>query len=304
MNKTCIVVTGPTASGKTALAIALARHFNTQIISADSRQCFKELNIAVARPGEEELAAVPHHFIASHSIHQPLSAADFESYALHCAHEIFKTHSVLVMVGGTGLYIKAFCEGLNAIPPVPDEIRNNIIAAYQQQGMGWLQDAISAEDPLYFAGGEIKNPQRMMRALEVVRATGSSILSFYAALPPKHAFNIIKIGLAPAREELYSRINRRVDVMLQQGLAAEAEALYPYRNLNALQTVGYKEWFSYMDGHISREQAIALIKQNSRHYAKRQLTWFKKDASIQWFSSSNELEAIMSYLQTRLQHTA
>lgn len=302
MNKTCIVVTGPTASGKTALAIALARHFNTQIISADSRQCFKEMNIGVARPSETELAAVPHHFIASHSIHQPFNAADFESYALHCAHEIFKTHSVLVMVGGTGLYIKAFCEGLNAIPEVPEEIRANIIETYQQQGMAWLQDAVSAEDPLFFARGEIKNPQRMMRALEVVRATGSSILSFHAALLPKHAFNIIKIGLAPAREELYSRINRRVDDMIQQGLAAEAEALYPYRNLNALQTVGYKEWFSYMDGHISREQAIALIKQNSRHYAKRQLTWLKKDTSIQWFSSSDELEAMLKYLHTRL-HT-
>jgi tRNA dimethylallyltransferase len=280
--KTCIIICGPTASGKTSAAIDVAQYFNTEIISADSRQCFKELNIGVAKPSQEELNSVPHHFIHTHSVHDNFTAADYEKYAIAEIKKIFTTRDIAVMVGGTGLYIKAFCDGLDDIAAIDEKIKKEIVFQYNEHGIVWLQAKIKEEDPLYFKKGEIKNPQRLMRALEVVRNSGKSILEQQTKIKKQRDFNIIKIGIDLPRGFLYERINNRVDFMVEQGLEAEARSLFPFKNLNALQTVGYRELFDYFENKISKERAIELIKQNTRHYAKRQLTWFKKDEAVQW----------------------
>lgn len=282
MNKTSIVIAGPTAAGKTAIAVQLAQHFNTQIISADSRQCYRELNIGVAKPSVEELAQVHHYFINSHGIHENVSAADFEHYALDAAGKIFRNNDIAVMVGGTGLYIKAFAEGLDKIPATDEKIRDLIIHSYREKGIAWLQDQLKAEDPAFAAAGEMQNPQRMMRALEVKRSTGRSISSFQLKQNPKRDFNIIQVGLELPRELLYERINSRVDKMIEAGLIDEVKSLLPFKELNALQTVGYKEIFSYFEGTSTKAGAIEQIKQNTRHYAKRQMTWFRKDEAVEW----------------------
>jgi tRNA dimethylallyltransferase len=290
--KTCIIICGPTASGKTGIAIDIATQFNTKIISADSRQCFKELGIGVAKPSLEQLTAVHHYFINSHSITENISAADFEQYALDSINEIFKTNDVAIMVGGTGLYIKVFCEGLDDIAPTDPNIKTNIIENYNAHGIAWLQESIKNEDPLYFEKGEIQNPQRMMRALEVVRNTGKSIVTHQQKIKKERDFNIIKIGIDLPRDILYSRINTRVDKMIAQGLEKEAKELHPQKALNALQTVGYRELFDYFDNTISLEKAVELIKQNTRHYAKRQMTWFKKDEDVIWLQPNAVLPFI------------
>lgn len=284
MTKTCVIIAGPTAVGKTSLAIALAKHFNTEIISADSRQCFKELTIGVAKPSPEQLQLVRHHFINSHSIEQDVNAVVFEQYALEAAEEIFRTNDIAIVVGGTGLYIKAFCEGLDEIPATDLDIRKHIIEKYEQEGLEWLQQQVQLTDPAYYAHGEVMNPQRLMRALEVKQSTGRSILSFQQQKKKERPFNSIKIGLELPREELYQHINTRVDEMMQQGLLDEIKTLLPYRQYNALQTVGYSELFDYLDQKTPLKQAVELIKQHTRNYAKRQLTWFKKDDAFQWFS--------------------
>ncbi|HEY6062098.1 MAG TPA: tRNA (adenosine(37)-N6)-dimethylallyltransferase MiaA [Chitinophagaceae bacterium] len=281
--KTVIIICGPTAVGKTSVAIQLAKHYNTEIISADSRQCFKELNIGVAGPSAEELAEVKHHFIASHSIHEEVTATVFEQYALQKATELFQQHDVIILVGGTGLYIRAFTEGLDTIPEIDRATRENIISNYKSKGLGWLQNEIKEKDPDFFTAGEIQNPQRMMRALEVIESTGQSILSFRKGEKVKRNFAIINIGLGLPKEELHRNINARVDKMMEAGLLEEVKRLMQYQNLNALQTVGYKELFDYMQGNISLNDAVLQIKTNTRQYAKRQMTWFKKDQSINWF---------------------
>ncbi len=282
MKKTCIIIAGPTAIGKTALAIHVAQQFSTKIISADSRQCYKELNIAVAKPSPAELASVQHYFINSHSVKEELSAADYETYALVAVKEIFAENDIAVMTGGTGLYIKAFSEGLDDIPPVDATTRENIIQRYKENGIVFLQEAIRMNDPVFYETGEMQNPQRMIRALEVQMSTGRSITSYRSKQKKQRDFDIIKICLQLPREVLYERINHRVDNMIKQGLIDEAKDLIQYRELNALQTVGYRELFEYFDGKINLQQAIELIKQNTRHYAKRQLTWFKKEEAIEW----------------------
>ena len=283
MQKTVIIIAGPTAVGKTSVAIDVARHFQTEIISADSRQCYKELNIGVARPSAEELSAVTHHFIATHSIHDKVTAADFESYALQKCSALFDKKDIVVMVGGTGLYIKAFCEGLDPIPEVPLLIRASVIEEYKQKGLAWLQQQVQIHDPLFYASAYIKNPHRLMRALEVYRATGRSVNNFKTGKKAKRDFNIISTGLELPKEELVSRIHQRVDNMMQMGLETEARSLLPYQHLNALQTVGYKELFSHFNGSCSLNEAVDLIKKNTRQYAKRQMTWFKKDPGYKWF---------------------
>ena len=297
MTKTCIVIVGPTASGKTAAAIEVAQYFNTEIISADSRQCFTELNIAVAKPTAEQLSLVPHHFINSHSISDNVTAADFESFALAAADKIFEKNNIAVMCGGTGLYIKAFTEGLDAIPPTDNNIKNEIAEGYKQEGLGWLQNKIKETDPLFWEKGEIHNPHRLIRALEVFMTTGISIIVQQKKIKKVRPFNIIKVGIEITREVLYDRINNRVDGMREQGLEIEAKLLYPNMELNALQTVGYRELFDFFEGKTTREKAFELIKQNSRHYAKRQLTWFKKDEEIIWLPQ----DEILPYLQNKLQ---
>jgi tRNA dimethylallyltransferase len=281
---TVIVVAGPTAVGKTSFAVALAQHFKTEVISADSRQCYKEMKIGVARPTEEELAAVKHYFIASHSVDEDLNAGSFEKYALAAADEIFQKNKVAVMVGGTGLYIKAFCEGIDPMPIVPDEIRKQVTEGYAQKGLIWLQKELQQKDPAFWEVAEQQNPQRLMRALEVLYATGQSIMVYRTAKKTDRPFNIIKIGLELPKEELHERINLRVDQMMQEGLLEEVRSLIPYRSHNSLQTVGYKELFEHIDGKATLEEAVANVKTNTRHYAKRQMTWFKKDRDFEWFA--------------------
>lgn len=283
---TVIIIAGPTAVGKTAVAIEVAQHFGTEIISADSRQCYRELDIGVARPSEDELNMVKHYFIASHSIHEKVDAAGFETYALEKAQTIFSKNKVAVMVGGTGLYIRAFCEGMDEIPEVPELIRSEITAAYDQFGLPWLQEQVKLLDPEFFAGGEILNPRRLMRALEVFKTTGKSILSFRKGRKADRNFEVLKFVLDLPREELHHNINTRVDRMMEMGLINEVRSLIPYQHLNALQTVGYKELFEHFNGTIPLADAISRIKTNTRQYAKRQLTWFRKDQSYRWIPPS------------------
>ena len=296
MTKTCLVIVGPTASGKTAAAIDVAQYLNTEIISADSRQCFRELNIGVAKPTAAELSSVKHHFINSHSITDNVSAADFESFALAAADKIFEKNNVAVICGGTGLYIKAFTDGLDAIPETDHKIKEGITDDYKREGLGWLQNKIKETDPLFWEKGEINNPHRLLRALEVFMTTGVSIIAQQKKIKKVRPFNIIKVGIDINREVLYDRINSRVNDMQEQGLENEAKLLIPFKQLNALQTVGYRELFDFFEGKTTREKAFELIKQNSRNYAKRQLTWFKKDEEIIWL----QLAAILPYLQNKL----
>jgi tRNA dimethylallyltransferase len=297
--KTVIIICGPTAVGKTSVAIQLAKHYNTEIISADSRQCFRELNIGVARPSADELNEVKHHFIASHSIHEDVNAAVFENYAVKKAAELFQKHDVIVMVGGTGLYLKAFCEGLDSIPEIAPALRKNIISKYETGGLAWLQEEVKMKDPLFYSSGEIQNPQRMMRALEVMEATGQSILSFRKAARAEREFAIIKTGLELPREELNRNIHARTDNMMEAGLLNEASELMPFKKLNALQTVGYKELFECIQENISLDDAVSQIKTNTRQYAKRQMTWFKKDKSIHWFHPQ-DMEGIKELLKKEM----
>jgi len=280
---TVIIIVGPTAVGKTALAIEVANHFNTSIISADSRQCYQELSIGVAKPTAAELAAAQHYFIGSHSIHEDVNAGVFEKYALDAAAQIFKTNTVAVMVGGTGLYIKSFCEGIDAMPGIDPALRNSIIEDYEKNGLTWLQEQIANNDPDYFNHTHEKNnPQRLMRALEIVLATGKSITHFQSAQKVTRPFNILKIGLSVPREILNERINNRVDAMMEEGLLQEVTSLMSSAHVNALQTVGYQEIFEHLRGEISLQDAVTQIKQHTRQYAKRQMTWFKKDNQINW----------------------
>lgn len=282
MNKTVIIIVGPTASGKTSLSLKLAAQYKTAIISADSRQCFKELNIGVAKPTEAELNAVKHYFINSHSIQDDVNAQLFEEYALNAVKEIFSNNDTAIMVGGTGMYIKAFCEGLDAMPEIDAAVREAIIQNYNEQGLGWLQEAVKQNDPAFWQQAEQQNPQRLMRALEVITATGISITTFRKKEKKQRNFQIKKIGINLPKEQLHHNINSRVDVMIKDGLVNEVKTLLPHKQLNALQTVGYKEIFDFIDGKTSLETAIEKVKSNTRQYAKRQLTWFKRDKEIEW----------------------
>ena len=289
--KKCIIIAGPTAIGKTAEAIRLAKLYNTCIISADSRQCYRELRIGVARPTEDELKEVKHYFIANHSVTENISAATFAKEASAYLDEIFEDHDVAIVCGGTGLYIKALVEGLDDIPLIPDEIRVETIRLYKEKGIDALRNKLLDLDPSFAGRGDIHNPQRMMRALEVVLFLGKSIFDFHKSVDSSQltvnrqqstvnrqqisfTYNILKLP----RELLYERINQRVDKMIEDGLEEEARSLMDYKELPALQTVGYKEFFDYFDGKYTREEAIEKIKQHTRNYAKRQITWFKRIA--------------------------
>ena len=289
MTPTVYIVVGPTAVGKTKYAVELAQKLKTEIISADARQCYQELNIGVSRPSPLELATVQHHFIASHSVQDMLNAGVFEEYALKKTTELLAKFESVVMVGGTGLYIKAFVEGMDQIPAVDAAIRMQIQQDLLSKGIDWLQEQVKALDPAYWASanmGEKQNTQRLSRALEVMTATGRSILSFQHHTKKTRSFNIRKIGLEMPREQLYYRINQRVHDMVQMGLEEEVKALSAQLHLNALQTVGYQEWVPYLEGNQSKEAVIKAIQQNTRHYAKRQMTWFKKDPEIKWEQTS------------------
>ena len=297
--KVVIQVAGPTAVGKTAMAIQLATWLNTEIISFDSRQCYKELNIGVARPSSNELAAIPHHFIASHSIHEPVDAVVFATYAKQKLNQLFEKHSIVVMVGGTGLYWKAFYEGLDEIPAIEPGLRQQIMHEYEQKGLSWLQEELAQKDPLFVQTGEMKNPQRMMRALEVVLTTGKSIFSFRKNSASTTDFELISVGLELPRAILIERIHTRVVQMMEQGLLDEVKQLQTYSTLNALQTVGYQELFAHLSGVLSINQAIEQIQINTRQYAKRQMTWFKRQAELNWFAP-DQFEAIQQFVGEKL----
>ncbi|MFY7793300.1 MAG: tRNA (adenosine(37)-N6)-dimethylallyltransferase MiaA [Chitinophagaceae bacterium] len=296
--QTAIIIAGPTAAGKTELAIRIARQLDTEIISADARQCYRELNIGVARPTPEELAAVSHHFIASHGITERINAAVFEQFALREAERILRDRAHVVLCGGTGLYLRAFCEGMDDMPEVPEEIRMTVEAMYQAEGLQALQAAVAFEDPRFAEDGAMDNPARIIRALSFVRATGRSIRTFQRRQPAARPFRIIKLLVDRPRAELYDRINRRVTYMMEEGLWEEAEGLFTHRSLQALQTVGYRELFDHMEGRYSREAAVDLIRQHTRNYAKRQLTWFQKETGMKVFHPG-QFDEIMKYLASQ-----
>lgn len=285
--KNLIVISGPTAVGKTEAAIKLALHFNTVVVSADSRQFYREMSIGTAKPSADELAAVKHYFIDSHSVTESFSVGDYEKQALQLLDNLFKEHDTVILAGGSGLYIKAVCEGFDELPVAPPEIRERLNKEFHEKGILCLQQKLQAADPEYYKQVDLNNPQRLIRALEVFETTGRPISSYRFASVNKRPFNCVKIGLNLPREVLYDRINRRVDLMIEQGLIEEAHALLPYRRLNALNTVGYAELFDYFDGKTDQDTAISLIKQNTRRFAKRQLTWFRRDAAVQWFDAGN-----------------
>jgi tRNA dimethylallyltransferase len=279
--KTAIIIVGPTASGKSAAALRLARQLGTSIISADSRQCYREMSIGVAKPTAEELSSVRHYFISSHSIHDPVDAVVFEQEALQAANEIFATRDQLVMAGGTGLYVRVFTEGIDDMPAVEETIKLEVRSV--KRTVGELQLWLEKIDPDYLRNTtEPGNPVRLMRAIEVKLSTGRSILSYRKGRPKKRDFNIVRIGIDLPRETLYRRINDRVDRMMDQGLFAEAQALFPHRHLDALQTVGYQELFDHLEGKYSLDEAVAKIRQHTRNYAKRQLTWFRREQEVEW----------------------
>lgn len=296
-HKKLIVVAGPTAVGKTAVAIKIAHHFKSEIISADSRQFFRELTIGTAKPAEHELQQVQHHFINSHSINERYDAAQFGQDALKKIYDLFKIHDHVVLCGGSGLYIKAVTEGFDEIPPVPEVIREELVAMYNEFGIESLQQKMKDTDPDYFPYIDQQNPHRLIRALEVKIGTGISISAFRTNAKLKHDFQIVKIGLELPREVLYRRIDDRMDTMIAQGLFKEAADLYSYKSHNALQTVGYQEIYDMMDGHYDEAEAIRLLKRNSRRYAKRQLTWFKKDPEFKWFDP-HQVDTIIEYVKT------
>jgi tRNA dimethylallyltransferase len=294
--KHLIVIGGATATGKTAAAIQMAQHFGAEILSADSRQFYREMGIGTAKPNAEELAKAPHHFINSLSVTDDYSVGDFESQALSLLEKLYETYDVAVLVGGSGLFIRALCEGLDEFPNVPNEVVQNVEAQLKQSGIVALQAELKLLDPVYFEEVDLNNPHRLIRALSVCRASGMPFSSFRTQVKKQRFFTPIYVRMELERTVLYEKINLRVDEMMQQGLLEEARALYPLRHLNALQTVGYQELFSFFDGKCSLEEAVEHIKQNSRRYAKRQSTWFRKEAHWATFKPE-EMEQLVSLLE-------
>ncbi len=283
-----IVVVGATASGKTARAVALAQQYNTVVVSADSRQIYAEMQIGTARPTAAEMQGVPHFFLGNKSIQHLYTAGEYEREVLALLDTLFEQHETVVVCGGTGLYINALCNGLDYFPVVSEAIKTQLQADFGARGMAVLQAELAAADPEYASTADLQNPQRLLRALEVCRATGAPYSSFRTQAAKPRPFVVQKIGIEWARADLYARIDARVEQMLAGGLLAEAERLYPHRYLNALQTVGYSELFDYMDGKTDLRTATERIKQHTRNYAKRQLTWFKKDQNTLWQQPENQ----------------
>ncbi len=293
---TLICIVGPTAIGKTALSIKLAKHFSSEILSADSRQFYKEMSIGTAAPTPEELSQAPHHFIHNKSIHEAYTVGDFEKEAIGFLSEYFRSNKYAILVGGSGLYVDAVIYGLNTFPEIPAGKREELEKKLLDKGIESLQAVLKEKDPVYYASADIKNPRRLIRALEVIETSGKPYSSFRKGMNTNREFDTIFIGLDADREIIYDRINRRVDLMIEEGLIDEAKELYNFRNLNALMTVGYRELFGFFDGTISQEFAISEIKKNSRRFAKRQGTWFKKNEEIKWFDYLAPIEDITDYI--------
>lgn len=296
-NNFLITIVGPTAIGKTALSIQLANYFNAEIISCDSRQFFKEMSIGTAVPSEDELSAAKHHFIQNRSIFDAYNVGEFERDALKKLSELFLESNIVIMVGGSGLYVDAVIDGLDEFPDVDPAIREQLNTGLKENGIGSLQEKLKELDPQTYQNITIDNPHRIIRALEICIGTGKTYSSFKNKPKASRNFQSIKIGLTAEREILYDRINQRVDSMIAHGLIDEAKSLYSNRELNALQTVGYRELFSFFDKTISKEFAIEEIKKNTRRFAKRQITWFKKDEKITWFDFKSEHKQIIKFIE-------
>ncbi|VBB48149.1 tRNA dimethylallyltransferase 1 [uncultured Paludibacter sp.] len=297
--KTLIVILGPTGVGKTDISLHLAEKYRCPIISSDSRQIFKELKIGTAAPAEEEFKRVKHYFIGTHSIFDTYSAGRYEEDAIKLLNKLFKMHDVVLLVGGSMMYIDAVCNGMDNIPQVKSEIRRFWQKEYAEKGLEFIQNELKRLDEKHYSEVDLKNPKRILHALEICTQTGKTFSEFRTGHRKQRDFNIIKIGLNRPRTELYERINQRVDMMMQQGLLDEARPLYPYKHLNTLNTVGYKELYKYLDGDWTLDFAVNMIKQDSRHYAKRQLTWFNRDTEIHWFHPEEE-EKIISFIDEKL----
>ncbi len=298
--KFLIIIVGPTAVGKTSLAIELAKHYQTEIISADSRQFYKETNIGTAKPSAIELAEIPHHFINSLAIEENYTAAQFEKDAIKCIEKIHQNKEIVIMAGGSGLFVRAVTDGFDELPIIDPEIRKKLNQDFEKNGIEFLQQQLKIVDPEYFNQVDLANPQRIIRALEVYLATKTPYSTFRKGTIKDRNFNLIKIGLTLPREELYARINSRVDEMISNGLVEEATNLFPFKHYNSLQTVGYTEIFDYFEGKTSLNEAIDKIKQNSRRLAKRQLTWFTKDSEINWFQHP-DLKEIVSLIEQKIE---
>ena len=299
--KHLIVIVGPTGSGKTDLSITVAEHFAAPIISTDSRQIYRGIPIGTAQPDAEQLQRVEHHFIASRELTDDFNCGAYETEALQCLEQLFQKHDVVVAVGGSGLYVKALCEGMDNMPEVTPELRESLAQRLAEEGLESLCEELKERDPEFYEQVDLKNQARVTRALEVCIASGKPYSSFRTGEKRKRNFDIIKIGVDMPREVLYERIDRHVDIMVEQGLEQEARSVSHLRHLNSLQTVGYREMFDYFDGITTREEAIELIKRNSRRYAKRQLTWFRRDEEIAWFNPK-ESEKIVQYINQRFAH--
>ena len=295
---TLIVVVGPTGSGKSALAVELAKHYGAPIISTDSRQVYRGLPIGTAQPTADELAAAKHYFIADREVDDNFNCGRYETEALALLEELFKDNRYVVAVGGSGLYVKALCEGMDSLPEADDAVREMLKSRLESEGIGSLVEELRRLDPKYAEEVDLCNPARVMRALEVCLTTGKPYSEQRSGTVAERWFNIVKIGTDMPRDVLYERIDRRVDMMVEEGLVEEARAMYPKRALNSLQTVGYREMFDYFDGTISLAEAIELVKRNSRRYAKRQLTWFRRDESIGWFAPT-DLEHIIEFIDSK-----
>jgi tRNA dimethylallyltransferase len=304
--KYLITIVGPTAIGKTSLSIALAKHYNCEIISCDSRQFFKEMTIGTAVPNEIELSSAKHHFIHNKSIFESYNVGDFEKEAISKLNELYKTNDYAILVGGSGLYVDAILKGFDAIPEIDNSIRDSVLSEYEINGIEYLQENLKKLDPYYYAEltqnnpQTLLNPQRMMRFIEVCIGTNKPYSSFIKQKKNERNFTPIVIGLEAKRELIYNRINQRVDIMMNDGLLNEAEKVYPHKNLNALQTVGYKELFSYFDNEIALEFAIEEIKKNTRRFAKRQLTWFKRNPETKWFEYDVNKEEIIEFINNKI----
>lgn len=299
--KRLIVIVGPTGSGKTDLSITVAERFAAPIISTDSRQFYRGIPIGTAQPDAEQLQRVEHHFIASRELTDNFNCGAYETEALQCLEHLFQKHDVVVAVGGSGLYVKALCEGMDNMPEVTPELRESLTQRLSNEGLEALCKELKVRDPEFYEQVDRKNQARVLRALEVCIASGKPYSSFRTGEKRKRDFDIVKIGVDMPREVLYERIDRRVDIMIEQGLEQEARSVSHLRHLNSLQTVGYREMFDYFDGVTTREEAIELIKRNSRRYAKRQLTWFRRDEEIAWFNPK-ESEKIVEYINQRFVH--
>lgn len=304
--KQLIVISGPTASGKTALSVALAKHFKSCVLSADSRQFYKEISIGTAKPTLEEMQEIPHYFIDSHELKDEVSAAQFEREALHMLEELFQKHDTLILTGGSGMFVDALCEGLDKIP-TSRELRDALQKQVDNGELDVLLNELEEKDPVYFAQVDQKNPVRVMRAVEVIRLTGLPYSDLRKSNPKKRPFEVKRFVIEHDREFLYDRINRRVELMMEAGLLEEVKSVLAYRHLSSMNTVGYKELFDYIDGNSTLDEAVAMIKQNSRRYAKRQITWLKRNPEAHWipFTTTQQMtEEIIEILQTNAIHNA